>query len=319
MYKKQADRKKRKNFVPELFERYFRRNEGTTDYATVHSVVLGGVFDISIDSYPSSTSSQHMLFGNNVNSSFLEVNSLGRVRFRALGVADVVSADGIINLNIFQTIRITSAANQIEIFVDGVSVATMAGTPTAGVYVERLYARGDGNNFSGILANLKIWDNGTLIRDYPLDDNSDDLRELASGQNGTVINGNASDWGLFQQQATGEWLGQELSLISSTGLLGDDSDPEFAVVAFTADIGTGITYRAGAVFDTYAGTSDAGFTSISSGMPAAPPFRATLASTGDFIGGEWVTTASGGVSLFGRAASVSSFSSITLKEVLNVA
>lgn len=27
---------------------------------------------------------------------------------------------------------------------------------------------------------------------------------------GTVINGNASDWGLFQQQATGEWLGQEL-------------------------------------------------------------------------------------------------------------
>ena len=27
---------------------------------------------------------------------------------------------------------------------------------------------------------------------------------------GTVVNGNADDWGLFQQQTTGEWLGQEL-------------------------------------------------------------------------------------------------------------
>jgi len=248
--------------ISNINTRYFRRNEGTTDYIS-HSAAT--VDRIVMDVYPSA--------GN---------------------VGLPTGAPAVTN-NVLQTIDFAYAGTISELCKNGASY------------------------FAGIMANVKYYLNGTLIRDYPLDDNSDDLRELASGQNGTVINGNASDWGLFQQQATGEWLGQELSLISSTGLLGDDSDPEFAVVAFTADIGTGITYRAGAVFDTYAGTSDAGFTSSLSGMPAAPPFRATLASTGDFIGGEWVTTASGGVSLFGRAASVSSFSSITLKEVLNVA
>lgn len=202
MYKKQADRKKRKNFVPELFERYFRRNEGTTDHATIPEVTLTSHFVIEFDLLVTSFAGgvKVMDGGTDGGSDRLDVNIVAsgffdvRDYFKSY-VNGVAGATVALNqLNKIRIVRDATDVNQSTRFLD-ILLARVNNT---------------GNNLPGILANLKIWDNGTLIRDYPLDDNSDDLRELASGQNGTVINGNASDWGLFQQQATGEWLGQEL-------------------------------------------------------------------------------------------------------------
>ena len=109
-------------------------------------------------------------------------------------------------------IRLVLNGTTAEMFVDGASIGTQVVVPYTGPNNFRLYSSNTitSNNLSGILANLKIYDAGTLVRDYPIDDNSDTLVDMASGQDGTVINGNASDWGLYAQQATGEWLGQEL-------------------------------------------------------------------------------------------------------------
>jgi hypothetical protein len=227
--------------ISNINTRYLRRNEGTTDYIS-HSAAT--VDRIVMDVYPSA--------GN---------------------VGLPTGAPAVTN-NVLQTIDFAYTGTISELYKNGASY------------------------FAGIMANVKYYLNGTLIRDYPLDDNSDILRNRAtvlggelwngvsdfpadtnvtaatgttagasylttisglsggedfrfSGQSGfesvgngvfvltapgssmqfrsigvsesgvtisirqadgygTVINGNASDWGLFQQQATGEWLGPEL-------------------------------------------------------------------------------------------------------------
>jgi len=276
--------------ISNINTRYYRRNEGTTDYATIPEVALAGHFVIEFDLLVTSFAGgvKVMDGGTDGGADRLDVN------ITALGVFDVrdyfksyvngvAGATVVLNqLNKIRIVRDATDANQSTRFLD-ILLARVNNT---------------GNNLPGILANLKIWDNGTLIRDYPLDDNSDILRNRAtvlgaelwngvsdfpadtnvtaatgttagasylttisglsggedfrfSGQSGfesvgngvfvltapgssmqfrsigvpesgvtisirqadgygTVINGNASDWGLFQQQATGEWLGQEL-------------------------------------------------------------------------------------------------------------
>ena len=91
MHKKQQDRKARKNFTPELFERFFRRNEGTTDHATIPSVTLAANFVIEFSFTANEQPSPQMAFGNEDNSSFFEIQTGGRIRFRALGVPDLTS------------------------------------------------------------------------------------------------------------------------------------------------------------------------------------------------------------------------------------
>lgn len=345
MYKKQKDRKKRKNFMPELFERYFRRNEGTTDYATIPEVTLTGDYAISLLLLPNLSASTFRVFGNSSNfSNRLSVFNDGAINFRTSSGAggELQSPAGSVVGNQFSFIEISSINNMVTISVNN-SIVVSGDTGVGDLVVDQLYRQSTTSEGSGILANLSIYDAGTLIRDYPLDDNSGILANRATplgpelylfnglnnwssarsnstlsldGENvrvtanntathggawqldgltigsqilvnitmlrgtstgqiriradstpsltegqlveytnpndgsitaivnatastmyfgtistghaagqyheilinsirqadgyGTVINGNASDWGLFQQQATGEWLGQEL-------------------------------------------------------------------------------------------------------------
>jgi len=53
--------------------------------------------------------------------------------------------------------------------------------------------------FEGKLWGVRVWtggdkDNGTLIRDYAIDDNSTTIIDSVSGQNGTLINGTPEQW-----------------------------------------------------------------------------------------------------------------------------
>lgn len=210
MYKKQTDRKKRKNFTPELFERYFRRNEGTTDYATIPEVTLSGDFVIEGDFLPASDSDMRIFGEVGLIDNYIRYEGATSKDIVIVGAGFSVRFSGTeIQKSVINSLSISRVGSQYSLIVNGGAAILVTGSLDS-IRYDSLYAGNSFQNLAGILANLKIWDNGTLIRDYPLDDNSDDLRELASGQNGTVINGNASDWGLFQQQATGEWLGQEL-------------------------------------------------------------------------------------------------------------
>ena len=289
---------------PYLVQRSFRRNEGTTDYATIPEITLSGDFSGSVEFSTSLTSGIGTLISGPVknNSSLvldvgvsavrlLAYNSLGQL----LPIAEVNGSfnDGAIHTAYFSLSGITAGLS-----IDNGSQITADWTASDVLKVSNLYRRqDDSNKLPGILANLKIYDNGTLIRDYPIDDNSDILRNratvlggelwngvdavavgteevvattivgvdylvtvsgLTSGEDlryagagwlplqdgvpfvitatstafilrefsesqsditisirradgyGTVISGNADDWGLFQQQVTGEWLGQEL-------------------------------------------------------------------------------------------------------------
>jgi len=181
MYKKQQDRKQRINpYVPQLEQRYFRRNEGTTDYATIPEVTLAGDFVIEFDFLSAAVSvNQNIInFGD-----FLiriqadtQINVWGSVDFSpAVFVVPELGAQ-IHNIRIFGNTNSTS----ITLYLDGVLIGTADGGSAPVFSGSWLLFRWVNTHFKGILANLKIYDNGTLVRDYPLNDNSDILRNRAA-------------------------------------------------------------------------------------------------------------------------------------------
>ena len=189
-----------------LLESYFRRNEGTTDYATIPEVTLAGDFVIEFDVLATGALFHQVIAGTD---STINITALDAIVIRIAGAS--ITSTGTITRNAINKIIITRVGLNTSISVNGV---VSNHVPPAGDFpLDTLCARnnfGTNSPLAGILANLKIYDAGTLVRYYKLDDNSDTLVDTVSGQNGTVINGNADDWGLFQKQSTGEWLGQEL-------------------------------------------------------------------------------------------------------------
>ena len=299
--------------ISNINTRYYRRNEGTTDYATTPEVTLAGDQRWEFDLLTTISSGVGVVFSgqSSVDRWYIAVENgkplIGNGVDRVAGGLTV--NDGLFHRWVFEVV-----SNTLTVTVDGLTQYSDAVKATLPKSVRNLMADEAGSFIlSGILANLKIYDNGTLIRDYPLDDNSDILRNRAtvlggelygeagqlqsaasgaqslgtgifavantdyivrvvyenivgnaslrtgvgvneslgpvitgSGESvfilsaldssefefigrfggvtsgvvttsirqadgyGTVINGNADDWGLFQEQATGEWLGQEL-------------------------------------------------------------------------------------------------------------
>ena len=54
--------------------------------------------------------------------------------------------------------------------------------------------------FSGVMANVKYYFNGEQIHGYKIESDSNDIPDTVGSNNATVINGLASDWGLFTEQ-----------------------------------------------------------------------------------------------------------------------
>jgi len=194
------------------FNRYFRRNVGDDDYATIPEVTLAGDFVIEFDFLSAAVSvNQNIInFGD-----FLiriqadtQINVWGSVDFSpAVFVVPELGAQ-IHNIRIFGNTNSTS----ITLYLDGVLIGTADGGSAPVFSGSWLLFRWVNTHFKGILANLKIYDNGTLVRNYPLNDNSNTIRDLANGQDGTFINGNADDWGLFDRQVSGDWKGNGLAV-----------------------------------------------------------------------------------------------------------
>jgi len=88
----------------------------------------------------------------------------------------------------------------------------VAAVPVEQSSFDRLYTKfgGTPKYLQGVLSNVEIYDSGALTRSYAINDNGNTLIDSVSAQNGTVINGNADDWGLFQQQDNGNYVGQSL-------------------------------------------------------------------------------------------------------------
>ena len=177
--------------------RFFRRNEGTTDYATIPSVTLSGDFVIEFGVLINNTAYAQLVSG--VDSAINIRNDDGSA-IELAGVQYNFAPEFV--RGVFNHITVSRVGGNITIDIDGI-IETRA-IPVSDFDIGHLYcytfpAVNTNSPLIGILANLRIYDNGTLVRDYPLDDNTSDLREKVSGQNGTVINGTAGQWGLFRE------------------------------------------------------------------------------------------------------------------------
>ena len=193
-------------------QRYFRRNEGSTDYATIPEVTLAGDFVIEFDFFATSKPNSIFMGDSHALSYYFNITTSDFEVWISGSKYEFVHGLGVSVFGKLRHIKYELVGDLLTVYLDDSLLSSQVVVPFTGSNSFRLYSSNSvaDSNLSGILANLEIYDNGTLVRDYPLNDNSSTIRDLANGQDGTIINGNADDWGLFDKQADGDWLGEEL-------------------------------------------------------------------------------------------------------------
>ncbi|MGB2265097.1 MAG: hypothetical protein ACPH3C_07915, partial [Glaciecola sp.] len=162
-----------------LVQREFRTNEGNDDFATIPEVTLSGDFVIEFDCLIADASSANVIIGNSAgisNSIFVTSNDLS-VR-DSDGITVFTSGD-VFSSNVINNVKVVVVGSIVEIFINGVSEKT--GSVTGTFTFDQVYARQNGSiPMGGILANLKIYDVGTLIRNYPINDGKNILANVAT-------------------------------------------------------------------------------------------------------------------------------------------
>lgn len=195
--------------------RYFRRNKGDDDYATIPEVTLTGDFSLSF----SSSSLPGSYLGSKASSSF-RVVTFGTNLIIGVGGVDTATFDAsTIDLSSLQEFVVVRVGSVFTCSIGGVDLVQTGGSgSSAPVSIDSICSPwGQGTAvpyLSGILANLKIYDNGTLIRNYPLNEpkGTPVIYDIIGGNNGTIVNGDDEDKGLFTKQANGDWLGSNLDV-----------------------------------------------------------------------------------------------------------
>ena len=209
----------------EAVSRYFRRNEGTTDYASIPEVVLSGDFDIEFDLLTDTQQQSTCLALYTSDTSeymYIQVLSSGKIKISTSGFTP---GNGLISVNngVINKIKVVLSGSQFSVFVNGLIDYSVNHTnpskmgKTYSVLINAAKQSLSSSNFdylAGIIANLKIYDAGTLVRDYPLDEpkGTSVVYDNVAGNNGTIINGNDEDKGLFTKQANGDWKGSVLDV-----------------------------------------------------------------------------------------------------------
>jgi hypothetical protein len=204
-------------------DRYYRYNEGTTDYATIPVITMSSdvVIEFNVNAPPQ---------GDNNVVSFRNTNSFNtfglasgrvvngstaklRIFSNAIPVVDAATSMDVFD-NTEHTVRFeyTASTNSCRVLVDGVVGITPRTLGYNFAQSDLLTLWRDvtsGDEMAGVISDLKIYDGGVLVRNYPIDDNSDTLTDTVSGADGTVINGTSDQWYL-DGKVGGDWLGEEL-------------------------------------------------------------------------------------------------------------
>ena len=198
--------------------RYFRRNEGSTDYATIPEVTLAGDQKWEFDVLTTEANTRVFISGSEAGDRWYLGIQNGKLLI-GNGTDRIIGADTIGD-GIFHSIIWEVSGGIVTAKVDGVIQYSSTLLATLPYSISNLMASESGGTIaSGILANLKIYDNGTLVRDYPLNDNSNILANRAAslGQE-LVVNGDFSDgiagWSSYNS----------VSSVSNGVLTVDDSD-----------------------------------------------------------------------------------------------
>jgi len=182
-------------FIPQT--RYFNFFDGVQEYVQLaQPVTLSGDYSISALVYKIPGQDVRVYGNSGGFTSRLLVNSDGSVNFRADNSGSQLGIDapaGSIADNSLVSVEVTRAGSNGEIIVNGLSVSS--GTVGTGDCVINQLARQSTSVSDGsIIANVRITDNGTLIHNWAIDDNSnviaDSVNPLGSE---LIVNSNWTD------------------------------------------------------------------------------------------------------------------------------
>jgi hypothetical protein len=202
--------------------RYFRRNAGTTDGYETNARLIPDPklhFDVEFE-----------LLGIVGEAGTLISQNLSGVQLQR--EMQIYAAGGTYNFIIGGLINLTSIAvtpgvwrfkfnnPTMQIFKNEILVSTIAanvGSITEATATTTWCMRHDGtltsyaNHYSVVMANV-IFRNSSNVKTnaYDIRSSTNSVPDRINGDDATIINPNANDIALYQQQATGEWLGQEL-------------------------------------------------------------------------------------------------------------
>ncbi len=207
---------------------YFRTNSGTTDYvALAQPVELSGDFEIEWVMASSSIGTRVFGTSDSVDGRFFARLADGSDSAIQLGLlvgstqSGLATPTGFIETGKLNTIRVSRTGSTLTVrnmSTGSVSTGTI-GTETA---VVDAFCRHLTNNYTGSLSDVRITSTGTPIHHWPMNKGSGSTHvDVIGGNNGTIINGQPSDWELFERlPGSNEWLGRELVTNGS----GDSAD-----------------------------------------------------------------------------------------------
>jgi len=316
--------------IIEAQSRYFNFFDGVQEYVQLaQPVTLSGDFEIEFDALSRSASAPNMVLGNsadnNNNGIFINANDV----FARDSTGNTTFTDGdVFTSNILRHVRIVKIGTSVTIFVNGSQSGS--GTSSAPFVLDLLCARKSIVEFvlDGIIANVRITDNGTLIHNWSINDNSNVIADSVGSNNGTLVNPSGG-WGLFDKQSDGDYLGQELVVNG-----GFDSPDNWTLTDPTITISGGVAeFSSTPAFNNI--TQDIGFsynteyrTNINISQYSQGSIRIQLegvqgtnrVSDGTFQE-DLITAASGATRLFIRNTTVSTIGvdSISVKQLLRVA
>lgn len=186
--------------------RYFRKNEGTTDYISIPDIVLssGDFIEFNYLAYTALSAINAFFFdtadGTGSRTSLL-FNTSGYVNHYP-SWASSREDDGVVT-PINGLVPLDGKLHKIRITAD---------SNASGRIINRLMANTNGGaGYGGPMYDFKHYSGGVLVRHYAINDNNSTIVDSVSGQNGTVINGSTDDWGLFKKLPNGNWQGINLS------------------------------------------------------------------------------------------------------------
>jgi len=207
-------------FAPSpLVSRYFNFFDGVQEVVeigarAIPSPTLG--FGVEFSLYGSIPSDGTIVAQNiSDNSSFREFQIFTQ---QSTGGINVVIGGVVIQTNYSPQpgdYQVNYDGTRLEIIVNGTEVYSQnvtAGGNTEPSATFTIGGRHDGANnnygfyYEGVIANVRITDNGTLIHNWAIDDNSNVIADSVGSNNGTLVNPSGG-WGLFDKQSDGDWLG----------------------------------------------------------------------------------------------------------------
>lgn len=296
--------------IASVAQRFFTTlKPASFDHFIIPTLTLTGDFEIEMEFVRLSDTTQVLLGEIGATSDFIACfagNSF-QLRLNGSNVPAVIftnADDGKLH-----KIRYKRIAGVITTFFDGVLKATDTNANT--FTTDRIGRNLSGIFWDGIIANVRITDAGTLIRDYPIGENwigNLILRNAAgTGQEGTAeFNITSADAELFTL-IDGDWLGAELVVNG-----GFDTDTDWTK-------GTGWSISSGVAIHTAGtGANNQSMANVPNPLTAGRTYSWSYACT-SFTSGSVHMHSGGSVFTGSTATSLSSLSGVTTVVASNLA